>query len=66
MDAAADPSTHELAGRLRADGVKYMFASYVDLHGVSKGKVVPIDHLGRMMKGSELSDINTCETELAA
>jgi len=45
MDAAADPSTHELAGRLRADGVKYMFASYVDLHGVSKGKVVPIDHL---------------------
>jgi glutamine synthetase len=54
MDAATDPTTNELAGRLRAEGVKYMFASYVDLHGVSKGKVVPIDHLGRMMKGSEL------------
>ena len=54
MDATTDPATNELAGRLKACGVKYMFASYVDLHGVSKGKVVPIDHLRRMMSGSEL------------
>lgn len=51
---AVDPSLKELHARLTDGGVKYMFASYVDLHGVSKGKVVPIDHLGRMMKGSEL------------
>ncbi len=50
----ANPETQELSDKLQADGVKYMFASYVDLHSVSKGKVVPISHLGRMMSGSEL------------
>jgi glutamine synthetase len=35
-------------------GVKYLFSSYVDLHGVPKGKMVPIDHLEQMMAGSEL------------
>ena len=35
-------------------GVKYLFSSYVDLHGVPKGKLVPIDHLEQMMAGSEL------------
>lgn len=54
MDAIADGPTHALKERLHSEGVNYMFASYVDLHGVSKGKVVPIDHLGRMMSGSEL------------
>lgn len=35
-------------------GVKYCFASYVDVHGVPKGKTVPVDHFERMMRGSEL------------
>ena len=29
-------------------------ASYVDIHGRSKCKVVPIDHLNKMLTGSEL------------
>ena len=45
-------------GRLREDlikkGVKYCFSSYVDVHGIPKGKTVPIHHFDRMMRGSEL------------
>ena len=29
---------------LRAKGVRYCIGAYVDIHGVPKGKVVPIDH----------------------
>ena len=29
---------------LEKKGVKYCFSSYVDLHGVAKGKAVPIEH----------------------
>ena len=39
---------------LRAAGVKYVFSAYTDLHGVGKGKMVPIDHFNDMMRGSEL------------
>jgi len=39
---------------LEARGVKYLLSSYVDLHGVPKGKMVPIDHLQQMLNGSEL------------
>jgi glutamine synthetase len=39
---------------LRARGVKYCIGAYVDIHGVQKGKVVPIDHLEHMAAGSEL------------
>lgn len=38
---------------LRAKGVKYCIGAYVDIHGVPKGKVVPIDHLEHMAHGSE-------------
>ncbi|CCB66273.1 MULTISPECIES: type III glutamate--ammonia ligase [unclassified Hyphomicrobium] len=40
--------------RLKAQGVKYCIGAYVDIHGVPKGKVVPIEHLKHMAKGSEL------------
>lgn len=43
-----------LRARLQAEGVKYVIASYVDMHGVSKSKVVPIDHLPQMLAGSEM------------
>jgi glutamine synthetase len=41
-------------GELAAAGVRYMLASYVDMHGVSKAKMVPIGHYAQMMAGSEL------------
>jgi glutamine synthetase len=50
--ASTDPKI--LEDTLRDRGVKYLLASYVDMHGVSKGKVVPIAHLGQMLAGSEL------------
>ncbi len=54
MDVRLDEPTKALADKLENQGVKFMLASYVDMHGVPKGKVVPISHLGRMMSGSEL------------
>jgi glutamine synthetase len=39
---------------LMAKGVKYCMGTYVDIHGVPKGKVVPIAHLEQMATGSEL------------
>ena len=39
---------------LKEKGVKYCIGAYVDIHGIPKGKVVPIDHLQQMAKGSEL------------
>ena len=38
---------------LRGKGVKYCIGAYVDIHGVPKGKVVPLDHLQQMAAGSE-------------
>ncbi|ABE50827.1 MULTISPECIES: type III glutamate--ammonia ligase [Methylobacillus] len=35
-------------------GVRFLLASYVDLHGVPKAKAVPISHFDRMMNGSEM------------
>lgn len=39
---------------LKSQGVKYCVGAYVDLHGVPKGKVVPIDHFDHFAYGSEL------------
>ncbi|UZD65743.1 MULTISPECIES: type III glutamate--ammonia ligase [Marinobacter] len=47
-------TTQNLKQQLADAGVKYAIASYVDIHGISKGKFVPIAHLGQMMEGSEL------------
>lgn len=47
-------SAATLQKKLESKGVKYALASYVDVHGVCKSKVVPISHLQRMMGGSEL------------
>ncbi|MCP4390702.1 MAG: type III glutamate--ammonia ligase [Gammaproteobacteria bacterium] len=43
-----------LREQLRAEGVKYLMASFSDMHGVSKTKMVPLAHLDQMMEGSEL------------
>nr|WP_183266060.1 type III glutamate--ammonia ligase [Acidocella aromatica] len=34
--------------------IEFLLASYVDMHGVSKGKIVPVDHADQMLHGSEL------------
>lgn len=43
-----------IQARLREQGVKYCIGAFVDIHGIPKGKVVPIDHLEHMAHGSEL------------
>ncbi len=35
-------------------GVKYCVGAYVDIHGVPKGKFVPVEHFGHFAEGSEL------------
>ena len=40
--------------QLKDKGVKYCIGAYVDIHGIPKGKFVPIDHLEHMAHGSEL------------
>jgi glutamine synthetase len=44
----------QIQSSLKAKGVKYCVGAYVDIHGIPKGKFVPIDHLSHMTKGSEL------------
>lgn len=46
--------TKKLIDDLASQGVRYCLASYVDMHGVSKSKMVPIAHAGDMMNGSEM------------
>ncbi len=43
-----------LKTELQSKGVEFCMASYVDIHGRSKCKVVPIGHLNKMLAGSEL------------
>lgn len=43
----------ELKDELVEKGVKYCIGAYVDIHGIPKAKVVPIDHLHQMANGSE-------------
>lgn len=39
--------------KLIDDGIKYCVGAYVDIHGVPKGKVVPVDSFVKFAKGSE-------------
>ena len=54
MTAPLDSAAATLRADLEAKGVRYALASFVDLHGVSKAKAVPLAHLGQMLAGSEL------------
>ena len=49
-----DEKIQETQEQLRQKGVKYCVGAYVDIHGVPKAKVVPLDHLHHMAHGSEL------------
>jgi glutamine synthetase len=50
--AEADPSA--LEKDLVERGVRYCLGAYVDIHGVPKGKFVPISHFKQFASGSEL------------
>lgn len=51
MKTAAEINT--IQQKLQDQGVKYCIGAYVDIHGIPKAKVVPIDHLPQMAAGSE-------------
>ncbi|TPE47720.1 type III glutamate--ammonia ligase [Amaricoccus solimangrovi] len=48
-----DEAIAALQAELAAKGVRYCVGAYVDIHGVQKGKVVPLPHLAHMAHGSE-------------
>ena len=50
-----------LRDELTRSGVRYLFGSYVDLHGVPKSKCVPVSHLADMAAGSELYPVGALE-----
>jgi glutamine synthetase len=50
----SDSEILKLQAELKAKGVKYCVGAYVDIHGVPKGKFVPIDHFLHFAHGSEL------------
>lgn len=58
IDASAKNSLQDesisLQSHLEKQGVKYALASYVDLHGMCKAKMVPLSHFQQMTRGSEL------------
>jgi len=43
-----------LEASLKAKGVKYLMPAFVDMHGIPKAKMVPLDHLHACSRGSEL------------
>lgn len=43
-----------LRKQLDEKNIKYLVPSYVDMHGIPKTKIVPVEYLERMLKGSEL------------
>lgn len=51
----------ETKKELKARGVQYCFAAYVDIHGVPKAKTVPIDKFEKMAAGSELFTVGAME-----
>jgi len=50
----SDSKLKSLKQKLIKQGVKYCIGAYVDIHGVPKGKFVPIEHFEHFTKGSEL------------
>ncbi len=46
----SDEEIAKIQKELKDKGVKYCLGAYVDIHGIPKGKVVPIDHLHHMAR----------------
>src|SRR5438128_1587637 len=47
--------------RLLADGVQSCLATFVDVYGVPKAKITPIEAFEHMCDGSELYTVGACE-----
>src|SRR5215813_9723020 len=70
-DPAAGPEKHgqgnavadigRLQEDLRAQGVRYVFGAYTDVHGVPKSKCVPLEHLADAEAGSELYTVGALD-----
>jgi glutamine synthetase len=56
-----DEGLAALRDELTRGGVRYLFGSYVDMHGVPKSKCVPVSHLADMAAGSELYTVGALE-----
>lgn len=54
MNLRSEAELEGIKQELISKGVKYCVGAYVDLHGVPKGKVVPIGHFTDFARGSEL------------
>jgi glutamine synthetase len=52
--ATTTPELSALKAQLIEAGVRYCLGAYVDIHGVPKGKFVPVSHFEHFAKGSEL------------
>ncbi|MEO7597669.1 MAG: type III glutamate--ammonia ligase [Opitutus sp.] len=50
----SDPDILKLQADMKSKGVKYCLGAFVDIHGVPKGKFVPIEHFVHFAHGSEL------------
>ncbi len=50
----SDEQIRAIQSELEKLGVKYCAGNYVDIHGVPKGKVVPLSHFEEFAHGSEL------------
>lgn len=54
IETKTDSEIATIQADLQAKGVKYCMGTFVDIHGIPKGKIVPLDHLRQMANGSEL------------
>src|SRR3954467_15133672 len=54
MATTNSPELAKVKAQLIDAGVRYCVGAYVDIHGVPKGKFVPIEHFEHFAKGSEL------------
>lgn len=53
IESKTKQEVSKIQEELKSKGVKYCIGAYVDIHGIPKAKVVPIDHLQQMAAGSE-------------
>lgn len=53
FSSSKDIDVHAVQASLRERGVEYCIGAFVDIHGVPKAKIVPVDHLPQMASGSE-------------
>jgi glutamine synthetase len=54
-------SEPELLNHLKKQGVEYCYVTFVDVHGISKTKCVPINHFASMIRGSELFTVGALD-----